>query len=157
MINMEKKKKYIAVFMTKEQDAYTIQKKKKINPLKQVVSIFNHSFIIDIAKYTFSENLSYYYLIDIHKCQLAIKKFDFQNKKKDNLDKQTEIKDLTIEQLDDIEYNSELTDSVVVNSLVGQLTSNLNNKIGKRLYDIIVGLAIGGLLGFIIGFFVGGG
>lgn len=142
---MSKNKRYIAVFMLKEQNAYTIRRKKKLNPEKNTVSYSGKTFIIDISKYTFSEGLTYFYCIDLNKCQKSL-----ENKK---------VKDIkpTIEILTDVPQNPELIDDVVSKNLVGQITSNFNKKISKKIFDIITGALICSPLTFVIGFFIGVG
>ncbi len=118
------KKKYIAIFLTKEQNSYTITKAKKFNPSD---SKFIERNLINISNYTYSKGLRNYFFIDIsNRLQLS-----FNNKNTPNID---------IKAVDD----------VLVRSIISQLTKDMSgSNITKRLFDIIIGLIIGGLVGFI--------
>jgi len=118
------KKKYIAVFLTKEQNSYTITKVKRFKPSD---SKFIEQNLIDISNYTYSKGLRNYFFIDIsNRLQLS-----FNNKNTPNID---------IKAIDD----------VLVRSIISQLTKDMSgSNITKRLFDIIIGLIIGGLVGFI--------
>ena len=119
------KKKYIAIFLTKEKNSYTITKAKRFNPSNKK---FIDSNLIDISNYTFSKGLkNYYYLDKDNKLQLN---FDI-NQKLPNID---------IKAVDD----------VLVRSIISQLTKDMSgSNLGKKIFDIIIGLVIGGLVGFI--------
>lgn len=118
------KKKYIAIFLTKDQNSYTIIKAKRFKPSSEK---FIKANLIDISNHTFSKGLRNYYYIDkVNKLQLS-----FINGKAPNID---------IEAVDD----------VLVRSIISQLTKDMSGtNLTKRLFDIIIGLIIGGLVGFI--------
>lgn len=126
------KKKYIAIFLTKEQNSYTIIKAKRFKPSD---SKFIEQYLIDISNYTFSKGLRNYFYIDIsNRLQLS-----FNNENVPNID---------IKAIDD----------VLVRSIITQLTKDMSGtNLTKRLFDIIIGLVIGGLVGFIAsGIYYGG-
>jgi len=118
------KKKYIAIFLTKEKNSYTITKAKRFTPSSEK---FIKSNLIDISNYTFSKGLrNYYYIDNANKLQLS-----FNN----GISQKIDIKAI---------------DDVLVRSIISQLTKDMSGtNLTKRLFDIIIGLVIGGLVGFI--------
>ena len=118
------KKKYIAIFLTKEKNSYTITKAKRFTPSS---TKFIESNLIDISNYTFSKGLrNYYYIDNANKLQLS-----FNN----GISQKIDIKAI---------------DDVLVRSIISQLTKDMSGtNLTKRLFDIIIGLVIGGLVGFI--------
>jgi len=127
------KKKYIAVFLTKEQNSYTITKAKRFNPLDDK---FIERNLLNISDYTFSKGLRNYYFIDkSNKLQLS---FDIYNK----------LPNIDVKAVDD----------TLARNIMCQLTKDMSGvNITKRIIDIILGLIIGGLIGFIISGIVFGG
>lgn len=126
------KKKYIAIFLTKEKNSYTITKARRFKPSNEKFLEVN---LIDISNYTFSKGLrNYYYIDNSNKLQLS-----FNNKINPKID---------IKAIDD----------VLVRSIISQLTKDMSGiNMTKRLFDIIIGLIIGGLVGFIAsGIYYGG-
>ncbi len=127
---MKKKKKYIAVFMLKEQESYTILKKKKLNPLKNIVSFKGKSFVFKTNIATFSKGLKQFFLFDVN---ITSGHLLFIKNKKSLI---------TPNDIDDI----------CVKKVVSQLTVDLTNTAFKvNIMMIIIGLALGGLIGWIAG------
>lgn len=117
-------KKYIAVFLTKEQNSYTITKVKGFNPSDDK---FIERNLLDISDYTFSKGLRNYFFIDkSNKLQLS-----FVNGKVPNID-------------------TKAVDDTLAKNIISQLTKDMSGvNLSKRIFDIIIGLVIGGLIGFI--------
>ena len=130
---MRKKKKYIAIFMLKESSSYTIQKRKKFNPIdKQEISFRNKTYLYNKAIPTFSYGLKQYFLFDIN---IATGHLIFIENKKCKI---------TPDDIDDI----------CLKHIVRDLTSNLTDTAFKmNLMMIFIGLIIGGLIGWIAGGF----
>ena len=128
---MNKKKKYIAVFMLKEQESYTIQKRKKFNPLdKQKIRFRNKTYLYNIAIPTYSKGLKQYFLFDINSTTGHL----LFIKNKESL------------------ITPEIIDDICSKHIIRDLTSNLTNQAFKmNLMMIFLGLVIGGLIGWIAG------
>ena len=128
------KKKYLVVFMTKENEIYNVLHIKKINPLTKSVKYDDRGYIIDTTNPTYTKTLKLFFLIDVNKeleCQLFFN--NTTNTKKSKITPQ------------DI-------DLVVGLSIVKQLTTNLSDTAFKmNLMYIIFGALFGGLLGWILG------
>lgn len=127
------KKKYIAVFLTKEQNSYTITKVKRFNPLDDN---FIEKNLLDISDYTFSKGLRNYFFIDkSNKLQLS---FNYNGK----------LPNINVKAVDD----------TLARNIISQLTKDMSGvNFTKRIIDIILGLIIGGLVGFIVSGIVFGG
>ncbi|GAH82198.1 unnamed protein product [marine sediment metagenome] len=57
-----KKKKYIAIFLIKEQNSYTIVNKKFFNPTKNTIEFRNNTYIINTSTPTYTKGLKLLYL-----------------------------------------------------------------------------------------------
>ena len=132
---MFKKKKYIAVFKVKRQSSYELLKRKRVNPLKSIISFRDKSFVFKSEVSTFSKGIKEFFLFDINN----IKGHLLFIKNKNCL--------ITPDDVDD----------VCVKKVVKQLTSNLIDSLKMTLMNMVIGIAIGGLIGYIAGFMVGGG
>jgi len=118
------KKKYIAVFLTKEQNSYTITKAKRFKPSDDK---FIETNLLDISDYTYSKGLRNYFFIDkSNKLQLSFVKGKIPN------------------------IDVKAVDNILAKNLMSQLTKDMSGiDLTKRIIDIILGLIIGGLVGFI--------
>lgn len=67
------KKKYFAVFLTKEQNSYSVLAIKKFSPLNLTLKYQNEPHIIDISKYTYSKGIKLFYCIEFNKGQIFFK------------------------------------------------------------------------------------
>lgn len=133
---MNKKKKYIAVFMLKEQNSYTIQKKKKIDFLENKITFRNNSYIYNISIPSFSRGLKQYFCFDINKTNGHL----VFVKNKNNL------------------ITPEIIDMICSKHTIKDLTTNLTDTAFKvNMMMVIIGLIIGGLIGWIAGGFVSNG
>ena len=130
-----RRKKYIALLLVKEQESYSRIRAKRINPTKKEVSFRGKTYEVDMGKYLYSRGLKQYYFIDIEAGQL----FFSENPKN----------------LKNPMMHPEILDLVVVRKFFAQVTSNLQGQNFKlNLGIIIIGLIMGGLLGFVIAGFV---
>jgi len=131
-ITMSKRKKYIIIFMIKEQNLYTEIKRKRFNPINTEINFKDKTYSIDVSKYSYSKGLKLFFFIDIRKsveCQLYFN--DTKNKSK---------------------ITPEILDMIISKKIIHQLTYNLTDKAIKlNLMMIIIGACIGGLIGYIIG------
>ena len=122
-----KKKKYIAVFLVKEQGTYSVLKLRRFKPNNKVLQFTKgNSHSLDISFPTYLKGLKLYYFIDIKKGQLRFK---------DSKDK----------------VNPELLDMVLKQSIVRQLTATLTSNLTGQILNIIIGLCIGLPIGIIAG------
>jgi len=126
------KKRYIAVFLIKELDSYTIIGKKLFNPSnvsENGISYKGNSYIIDTSERTFSKGLNQIYYIDKNtKDQLLF----------------SEIKRKTSK------VDTGIIDMIIRKKIIKQLTSELGNTDYKSLLMyIIIGGIVGGLIGWI--------
>jgi len=131
---MSKKKKYIAIFVLKEQQSYTVQKRKKFNPLKKELSFKDKTYHYKISIPTYSKGLKQFYIFDIHTTTGHLLFF----KNKDSL------------------ITPEILDMICKRHTIQQLASNLTDTAFKvNLMMVFIGLVIGGLIGWIAGGFSG--
>lgn len=127
---MIKRKKYIAVFLIKEQLTYTILSVKRFIPSESTVRFKDKTFVITINKPTYSKGMKLFYFVDIEVGQL-----NFDNTKKSNI-------------------NPKAIDMILSQKIITELTNNLSGSFKMNLYNIIIGLLIGALGGFIVGGYV---
>ncbi len=124
-----KRKKYIAVFLIREQNTYTIVSKKYFNPTKDSIEFRNNTYIISSANPTYTKGLRLLFFIDV-----SSKKQLLFVKNKTN------------------EIDSEIIDLIMSKKIIKQLTSELGGvDITSILLYLVVGLTIGGLIGYLIG------
>ena len=129
---IRKKKKYIAVFLLKDQESYTIVKKKKFKPSNSKEIRFKGKlYIIRNLIPSFSKGLKNYYCINI---EVASGHLLFKKNK-------------------DSQITPKLLDTIIKGKIVHQLTSNLTDTAMKMN---IMMIAIGGIIGGLIGWIAGG-
>ena len=125
-----KRKKYLAIFLIKEGNSYSIEGRKLFNPMKNEVSFRKNLFGINISTYTYSKGLTRYYFIDTASKHLLL----FEKKSKE------------------IKTDSEILHKIVKGSLIKQLVSDLGNIDYKTIiFNLVIGLIIGGLIGYLVG------
>ena len=131
MFKKRKKKRYLAVFLIKEQNTYSIIGKKVFNPLKPSLEYSGNTYIINSETPTFTKGLFLFFYIDTdEKKQLLFVK---KNKNEKQVD-------------------TEIVDLIMSKKIIKQLTSDLGNTdFTTIILYLIIGGAIGGLLGYIIG------
>jgi len=129
---MFKKKKYIAVFLRKENDGYTIIKKRRFNPNINSIKYNKVPIPINTVNYSFTSGLNLYYYISItDKRQL------FFEKSKERL------------------IGTKIIDMIINDEIISQITSNLNkSNIGMNIISMIFSGLFGGLVGFIVGGYI---
>lgn len=129
---MNKKKKYIAVFLIKDQNSYSIEKKKRFNPSNKEITFRNKTYIINPSISTFSKGLKKFFLIDIN---ITSGHLLFRKGKESVI-------------------TPEIIDMIISKKIIHQLTSNLTDTaIKMNIMMIIIGAVIGGLIGWIAGGF----
>jgi len=125
----KKRKRYIGIFLLKEQNTYNIIGKKLFNPTLDTVEYKNNTYIINPSTPTYSKGLNLLFFFDI------VSKKQLLFGKNVNPESDTEIIDL-----------------IMSKKIIKQLTSELGGLDFKQiLMYLIFGLAIGGMLGYIIG------
>jgi len=128
-IQRNKKKKYILVFLLKEQNTYEIRKKKRFNPTNNEIKYKKRLHIIDTSKPTFTSKQKIFYLIDINEGQL------FFNDDKSEIVQDKKFIDLTMG-----------TD------LLEKLASGLIEKVNvKDIFEKVLYIGFGIAIGIIIG------
>lgn len=125
-----KKKRYLAVFLVKEQNSYNIDGKKFFNPSESTIEYKGNTYIINSANQTLSKGITLIFYISIDtKKQLLFYKTDKSN-----------------------EIDTEIVDLVMSKKIIKQLTSELGGIDFKSIIlYMIIGLTIGGMFGYIIG------
>jgi len=135
-ITLKNRKKYIAVFLIREQNSYSVLKSKKFNPEAKTIRFKKgSSHQIDASNPTYSRGLKMFYFIDINEGQLT-----FNGEEREN------------------EINPELLDMIIEQNIIRQITSNFGEKMfGGQIINLIVALLFGVTIGFLIAGFVFGG
>ncbi len=124
-----KRKRYIAVFLIKEQNTYTIVNRKIFNPTLDSIEHKGNTYIINSGNPTYSKGLNLYFFIERDsKKQLLF----VRSKNKGN--------------------DTEIIDLIMSKKIIKQLTSELGGIDFKTiLLYLVIGLALGGMIGYIIG------
>lgn len=124
-----KRKKYIAIFLIKEQNTYTIVGKKFFDPTKESMEYKNNTYIFNHSIPTYSKGLKLLFFLD----KDTKKQLLFVKNKNDNID-------------------TEIIDLIMSKKIIKQLTSELGGvDFTSILLYVGVGLALGGMIGYIIG------
>lgn len=127
MINiLKKKKKYIGIFVVKEQGNYNIMSKKKFNPFKSKIKYGKDLFLINVRYPTYVKGLRLFYFIDVKTgTQISFRK-------------------LTKSTYDPSYINLMLGESTIID-----LVSGLGVQKTLSIMTLILGIIIGALGGFI--------
>jgi len=129
---MSKKEKHRAVFMIKKESSYSIQKRKKLNPLNKTIDFQDKTYIYNTSIPSFSKGLKHFYLFDINKTNGHL--LFWQNP--------------------ECLISPKVMNMICKRKVVQQLTSNLTDTSFKiNLMMVFIGLVIGGLIGWIAGGF----
>jgi len=124
-----KKKKYLAIFLIKEQNTFTIVGSKYFNPVMESMEYKNSTYIFNHSTPTYSKGLKLFFFLD----KDSKKQLLFVKNKNEVVD-------------------TEIIDLIMSKKIIKQLTSELG---GVDFTTIIlylsIGLSIGGMLGYIIG------
>ena len=125
-------KKYIAVFLVKENDSYEIIKKKRFKPNATTVHYNNEGYPISIKTKTYSFGLNIFFFFEIEtKKQLVF----LSNK--------------------DSFLGSKALDLALAKHIIPDLTLDLTDtSFKKNIMNLILGALIGGMLTFIIAGFL---
>jgi len=150
-------KKYIAIFVIKEQGTFTRLGKKKFKPTNNFVRYKKRTFILDISYATYSRGLKQFYFIDLLNGQRYLEKTEQDKEieqtkkltKKEKREKQKEIAEqLKLKKLD---IDPEITDMLISRKVISQLTTNLTGGTNvMNIMTLIIGVVIGGLIGYTI-------
>lgn len=128
---MFKKEKYIALFLTKKHNGYSVAKKKRFRvDAKTIRFRKGKAYKIDTSKYTYNKGLKLYYFIDTKAGQLF-----FESSKGDN-------------------EKADAIDMVIYQNIVKQITSGLSGGFSGSIMNMIMFFGLGLTIGFIIAGFV---
>lgn len=123
----KKKNKYIAIFVVKKKDSFTIIGKRRFRATKKTIKFNSKTYLVDIVNATYSKGLKSFYFIDIDGTQIV-----FRGSKTSN-------------------YDPDVLDMILSKSIVKQLTANLSdNSLALNLVTLVIGAIMGGLLGYIL-------
>lgn len=76
MILNKKKKKYICIFVIKEQGNYNVIKKKRFNPSNNKIKLRKQMFILKVRYPTYVKGIKLFYFIDVKTgTQISFRKF----------------------------------------------------------------------------------
>ena len=128
-----KKKRYIAVFLTTEQGTYSVLKRKFFKPSDKTVRyVVGKSYKVDVSRPTYTKGLKLFYFIDINprKGQLFFKCA------KDNKE------------------NPELIDMILRQGIISQIAGSLGKSMNAGTMTLIIAFIFGGVVGFLIAGFV---
>ncbi len=126
-----KRKRYVAIFLIKEQNSYTIIDKKFFNPIKDSIEYRSNTYIINTSTPTYTKGLKLLFFIDTD----TKKQLLFVKRKDTNID-------------------TEIVDLIMSKKIIKQLTSELG---GIDFKTILLYLGLGLLIGGLIGYLLGGG
>jgi len=149
-----KKKKYIAIFVLKEQGTFTRLGKKKFKPTDDCVRFRKRTFILDSSFATYSRGLKQFFFIDLLNGQTYLEKnnqdvADTKLTKKQKKEKEKENAELL--KLQNKKIDPEITDMLISRKVIAQLTTNLNsNAMGMNIMTLIIGVVMGGFIGYTI-------
>lgn len=125
------KKKYIAVFVVKQEGSYSKVGEKRFKPLDNSIRFMKKTYVIDVSIPTYINRSRLFYLIDINGQQL------FFEKSEGNI------------------ISPEVVDMILSRKIITELTSNLSGDKWKMSLLLVVFSAVfGGMLGFLIAGFV---
>ena len=150
-----KKKKYVAIFVLKEQGTFTRLGKKKFKPTNDCIRFRKRTFILDSSFATYSRGLKQFFFIDLLNGQTYLEQEDNEDKanvkltKKQKREKQKEV--ATQLKLKELFIDPEITDMLISRKVIAQLTTNLNNNpIGINIMTLIIGVVMGGFIGYTV-------
>lgn len=124
---MKKKNKYIAIFIVKKKDSYTVLGKRRFKASKKTIRFKGRTYLVDVVNATYSRGLKSFYFIDIEGSQIVFKGNKVSN------------------------YDPDVLDMILSKSIVKQLTANIgDNSYALNIMTLVVGAVMGGLLGYII-------
>ncbi len=129
---MNKKKKYIALFVIKQEGTYSRVGKKRFNPKKDSIRFKGGRYLINSAHPTYIRGLKLYYFVDIEgEANICFAK----------------TKGVAI--------SPQIVDMIISKKIVSQLTTNLSTgALRMSILTLLIGVLLGGAFGYIIsGFF----
>ncbi len=126
----KRKNRYLAIFLLKKQNSYSIDGKKLFNPIDKSVEYKGNTYILNTSVETLSRGITLIFYLDID----SKKQLLFTKPSKDNI------------------VDAEIIDLVMSKKIIKQLTSELGNTDYKNIIMfLIIGCTIGGLIGYLIG------
>lgn len=129
---MVKKKKYIAVFLVRQENSYSILAKKRFSPTNKTIKYKKGSYIIDVSTPTYTKGLKLFYFIEYDKSQLFFDKNKVQSI-----------------------VSPKVVDLIMSQKIVSELTSNLSGSAFKlNILTLLFGGIMGGLIGYIVAGYV---
>lgn len=147
-MNLSNKKKYVVVFVRKEQETYTFLKKKAISPTTRDVNYSKKKkHIIDLTYPTYIRKLVYYYFIDVDSNEMHTYEND-KGKKQKYYGGQLRYMG------SNLQYDAGILSLITDESALRQLTSTLHDKLFNG--NTIILLLMGVVMGLFIGLFFGG-
>lgn len=127
------KKRYIAIFLMKEGNSYSVSSKKRISKDTKIINYNKETPIpINMVNCSFTKGLYLYYYISI-----------------------TEKRQLFFENTKGLLVGHKALSMLINDEIVSQITSNLNKSNYKMsIINMIFSALFGGLIGFIIGGYI---
>ena len=124
------KKKYIAVFLLKEKESYSVLKIIRFNPLNPIIN----GKRIDTNNPTFSKGLKTFFYLESKGNQLSFNSIELSN------------------------MDIKIIDDILSKKVISELTKDMSgSNLRRKIFDMITGALIGGLTSFIIAGFIFGG
>ena len=146
MRDKKKTKKYVAVFVLKEQGTFTRLAKRKFKPTDTSIRFRKRTFILDTSLATYSAGLKQFFFIDFVNGQTYLDEEKEQNK----LTKKQKEKAKLLK-LQNLNVDPEITDMLISRKIISQLTANLTgNAMGMNIMTLIIGVVIGACIGYIV-------
>lgn len=145
MKKKNKTKKYVAIFVLKEQGTFTKLAEKKFKATNTSVRYRKRTFIIDTSFATYSIGLKQFFFIDLLNGQTYLEKDSKKTKKLSQEEKarQLKLKQLTID--------PEIADMLISRKIIAQLTTNLSDTAMKiNIMTLLIGGVVGALIGYMI-------
>ena len=150
MRDKKKTKKYVAIFVLKEQGTFTRLAKKKFKPTDTSIRFRKRTFILDTSLATFSAGLKQFFFIDFVNGQTYLEQ-DNQDIAETKLTKKQKEEKAKLLKLQNLKVDPEITDMLISRKIISQLTANLTgNAMGINIMTLIIGIVIGACIGYIV-------
>ena len=147
MRDKKKTKKYVAIFVLKEQGTFTRLAKKKFKPTDTSIRFRKRTFILDTSLATFSAGLKQFFFIDFVNGQTYLD----EEKEETKFTKKQKEEKAKLLKLQNLKVDPEITDMLISRKIISQLTANLTgNAMGINIMTLIIGVVIGACIGYIV-------
>lgn len=148
--NKNKTKKYIAIFVLKEQGTFTKLGQRKFIPTNNSVRFKKRTFIIDTSFATYSVGLKQLFFIDLLNGQTYLDK-DNKDIKEAKLTKKQKEEKAKLLKLKNMNIDPEIADMLISRKIISQLTTNLSDTAMRiNIMTLIIGGVIGAMAGYMI-------